>query len=70
MVSLEGMNYRHYEVKCNNCGRHIIVEAVINGNNHNSVIGAACCLNMNKQFINEHPNDAKVIEEWLAKETV
>jgi len=64
------MNYTYYKIKCQKCGRKILVEVLLFGVNHNADLIATCaeCLQkkgLDKKFAKKNPEVAKDIKAWL-----
>jgi hypothetical protein len=62
--------YEHHKTKCGKCERKILVEILLIGVSHNANVTVICrdCLKdkgINPKFKEEHPEEAKDIEEWI-----
>ena len=67
------LRYSYILGKCEICGREILIEIFRFGVSHTANVQINCkeCLkkknNIPKEFIKQHPEEAKVIQEWLNK---
>ena len=73
MSSKVKSEYFHYEMRCNKCGKKVLIEGFRAGTDHTISLGVTCsdCLEDYKvtgAFRKEHPVDARNIEEWIATE--
>ena len=62
--------YTYYKLKCEKCGRKILVEIVLMGVNHNMAVIATCakCLKKKgpmKGFKEQRPSEYEDIMEWI-----
>lgn len=56
--------------KCGTCSREFLVESVLIGTDHtmDTIVSCKECLKkkpLSKEFIEKHPEEAKIIQEWL-----
>ena len=64
--------YTYNKCKCNKCGRKILVERILSGNDNTSGIIVTCgfCImtkGLDKTFKIAHPEAAKDIERWISE---
>jgi hypothetical protein len=56
-----------YFVQCSKCGKKSIVEAAINGTNHNANVSVTCldCFKISEKFRLQFPDKSKEIDEKM-----
>ena len=68
------MEYAYYKLKCNKCGRKILVEMALIGIPHHTGVSATCadCVDMTtpqaQLLAKQHPDVAKELAEWFREE--
>jgi hypothetical protein len=69
IAQVNGLSVIGYFLKCHQCGKKIVVEAVLNGVNHNVSMSAVCaeCVELNDEFKTAQSNIARSIEEFKAE---
>ena len=66
------MNYAYYKSACKKCNRKILVEVILIGTNHNSVVISTCadCLELDEtsNFKKENLDAFNDIQKWSKSE--
>jgi hypothetical protein len=65
-VNNNGFQIVGHFLKCHKCNKKFFIEIAINGTDHNLSVSAQCagCVEVSKDFKEEHPEEAKKIEDF------